>query len=365
MDQRNFFISYSGPDEKWAEWIGFVLEEAGYTVFLQLWDISPGNNFVLKMDEAANSCDRTIMVMSRSYLTSLYAKPEWAQSFAKDPLGSERLVIPVRVESCDFSGILKPVAWINLVDCEESDAIKKLLEGVTVRRNKPLERPVFPGEQREYQILTKPIYPPSEKTFDRRRLPKDEPSSLSIQRGEHFLDALHVFLTAQPSFQAIAFFDIDGQGAINRKFGRHIGDKVIERVFQFLSEETLSNETLHRCGDDTFCVLLPLDATAALKEAARIVELIGRYPWALNVAPNLWVRCSGSAAAFERTERRTEASIHETVLRAAIGCRSARINGGNRAQDPPLALTPDDSVLRKALSKRVNNIHSGGLFDES
>ena len=32
---KDFFVSYSGADRAWAEWIAWVLEEAGYTVVLQ------------------------------------------------------------------------------------------------------------------------------------------------------------------------------------------------------------------------------------------------------------------------------------------------------------------------------------------
>ncbi len=36
----DFFVSYTKADEQWAEWIGWVLEEAGFAVTLQAW-VSP------------------------------------------------------------------------------------------------------------------------------------------------------------------------------------------------------------------------------------------------------------------------------------------------------------------------------------
>lgn len=366
MKRRNYFISYAAPDRKWAEWIGWVIEEANFTVLLQAWDLSPGHNFVMQMDSAAKSCDRMIPVMSRSYLASVYANPEWASLFAKDPAreirrdaGSERLLIPVRVESCDLTGILRPVAWIDLVDCDETDAQNRLLDGLRQQRNKPPQAPRFPGGKREYELLSRPVYPPSEKTFDRRRLPEDDPGSLSIRQGEHFLDRLASFLDENPKYETIAFVDIDGQGAINRKFGRHVGDKVIERVHHTLSLELGGNDTLHRCGDDTFFALLPWDVDMALEELQRILKSICEYHWWSELAPTLRVTCSAAAAPFDLSPGRTETGIHETVLRAAIGCRSARLLGGNRTQKGPLALTPEDRVLKQMLSSKIRNIHSG------
>jgi hypothetical protein len=31
----NFFVSYNHADEAWAEWVAWVLEEAGYTTKVQ------------------------------------------------------------------------------------------------------------------------------------------------------------------------------------------------------------------------------------------------------------------------------------------------------------------------------------------
>ncbi len=51
--RKDFFISYTGADRQWAEWIAFQLKEAGYTVIIQAWDFHAGKNFVLEMHRAA------------------------------------------------------------------------------------------------------------------------------------------------------------------------------------------------------------------------------------------------------------------------------------------------------------------------
>ena len=47
QDHKDFFISYNGADQRWAEWIAWQLEEANYSVILQAWDFLPGSNFVV------------------------------------------------------------------------------------------------------------------------------------------------------------------------------------------------------------------------------------------------------------------------------------------------------------------------------
>jgi TIR domain len=42
----DFFVSYTGTDTAWAEWIAQTLEEAGYRTVVQAWDFRPGQDFV-------------------------------------------------------------------------------------------------------------------------------------------------------------------------------------------------------------------------------------------------------------------------------------------------------------------------------
>ena len=141
----DFFISYTSADKSWAEWIGFVLEEEGFTVIIQAWDFRPGSNFVLEMQRAATEADRTIMVLSPDYLKSQFASPEWAAAFAQDPQGLKRKLVPVLVRQCQPPGLLSSVVHISLVGADESAAQGLLLNGVKAKRAKPAKRPSFPG----------------------------------------------------------------------------------------------------------------------------------------------------------------------------------------------------------------------------
>src|ERR1700722_9563612 len=96
----DFFISYTGADLRWAEWIAYILEEHGFSVVIQAWDFRPGSNFVLGMHKAANDAERTIMVLSPDYLNSAYSAPEWAAAFSSDPMGDGRKIVPVMVREC-------------------------------------------------------------------------------------------------------------------------------------------------------------------------------------------------------------------------------------------------------------------------
>jgi hypothetical protein len=149
--RKDFFVSYTGRDRPWAEWIAWVLEEAGYTVVIQAWDFRPGGNFVLNMQKATEA-NRTIAVLSSLYLDKPFPQSEWAAAFAQDPTSQDRKLIPVRVEECSPPGLLRQIVYVDVFDCDEAEAQQRLLATVRDGRMKPDQRPQFPGKASERQV---------------------------------------------------------------------------------------------------------------------------------------------------------------------------------------------------------------------
>lgn len=150
---KDFFISYNRADKKWAEWIAWQLEEAGYTTVIQAWDFRPGSNFVLEMQKAAKEAKRTIAVLSPDYLNARFTKAEWAAAFAQDPTGEKGTLMPVRVRKCELKGLLSQIIYIDLVDLEE-EALRKtaLLEGLQHnKRIKPKTKAVLSNEIQNFE----------------------------------------------------------------------------------------------------------------------------------------------------------------------------------------------------------------------
>ncbi len=144
----DFFISYTGADTGWAEWLAWCLEVAGYRVVLQAWDIRPGHNFALMMQRGLTAARRTLAVLSPAFLEANYVQPEWAAAFAADAQGLDRKLIPVRVRPCKPKGLLLAIVYVDLVGVRsEHEAMIKLLDGVCIGRGKASWRPNFPGSR--------------------------------------------------------------------------------------------------------------------------------------------------------------------------------------------------------------------------
>jgi hypothetical protein len=64
----DFFISYSPADERWATWLAWEFEAAGYRTLLQAWDFVPGTNFIDFMDRGVRDAAVVVAVLSERYL---------------------------------------------------------------------------------------------------------------------------------------------------------------------------------------------------------------------------------------------------------------------------------------------------------
>src|ERR1700728_3724976 len=89
----DFFVSYTQADRTWAEWIAWQLEENGYRVLIQAWDMVPGNNWTHRMQQGIRQAKRTVAVLSAAYLESVFATAEWEAAWREDPLGEQRKLL--------------------------------------------------------------------------------------------------------------------------------------------------------------------------------------------------------------------------------------------------------------------------------
>ena len=144
--QKHFFISYNSKDKGWAEWIAYHLEKAEYGIIIQAWDFLSADNFVYDMHQASIECKRTLAVLSPNYFDSRFTYAEWVAAFAQDPLGKDGILLPVRVQQFDPPGLLRAIAYIDLVGLNRDEARTELLREVRRERRKPEGEPRFPGD---------------------------------------------------------------------------------------------------------------------------------------------------------------------------------------------------------------------------
>lgn len=155
----DFFISYTGIDRAWAEWIAWQLEAAGYRVLVQAWDFGAGAHFVTEMHQAAQNSLRTVAVLSAAYLGSAYAEAEWQAAWEGDPTGKNRKLLVFRIEDCPRPGLLRQLVTVDLFDLQQDVARARLLAAAEGTRGKPQAEPVFPGSSAPLTARAEPAFP--------------------------------------------------------------------------------------------------------------------------------------------------------------------------------------------------------------
>ena len=143
----DFFVSRTGADAAWAQWIAWQLEAKGYRVVIQDWDFGPGVNFVHKMQQAATDAERTIAVLSPRYFQSAFTEAEWTIAFHRDPAGEKGLLLPIRIENFPLPGMLASWNYLDLFDLDQDTACRQLIAWIGRAgkvRVKPGQEPAFP-----------------------------------------------------------------------------------------------------------------------------------------------------------------------------------------------------------------------------
>jgi hypothetical protein len=160
----DFFVSYTGVDRRWAEWVAWQLEDTGYTVLIQAWDFVPGSDWMLGMDQGVKYARKMIALLSPAYLRSVYGGQEWRTVLAADPEGFSRKLLPVRIEECDRPGLLRTVVGFDLFGLAPEATRAYLLEQVgnsLLGRAKPVTAPEFPVPARSAPPVGEPAFPPA------------------------------------------------------------------------------------------------------------------------------------------------------------------------------------------------------------
>lgn len=207
----DFFISYSPADERWASWIAWSLEEAGYRTVLQAWDFVPGTNFVDFMDRGVSESAAVIAVLSRNYERSRYGRMEWQAALRADPDAPERRLITVRVEDIPVEGLLATITYVDLVPVTDPAAARELLL-TRVRqaldgRARPSLRPDYPGQNGRpaapgpaARAVAPPGRPVGRPAWAGRRRPAAPPVYPRVSGDLRAREAVNVLHLAGPAF---------------------------------------------------------------------------------------------------------------------------------------------------------------------
>lgn len=146
-----------------------------------------------------------------------------------------------------------------------------------------------------------------------RRGLDDQTSALSISPVPH---------------RAAIVIDLDKFKSVNDRFSHQVGDEVLQRLAEILTELTPDDAVVARFGGEEFVILIE-DITAAPALAERLRASIAEEDWSWLTA-DLTVTASVGLSATDNQAGGQHQTVSDAVLRAFQAMATAKALGGNQ-----------------------------------
>ncbi|XP_062579626.1 interleukin-1 receptor accessory protein-like 1-B [Saccostrea cucullata] len=115
--EYDVFISYSSEDEDWVkdELLG-NLEKAGYRVYIDFKDFVPGMAIAENVLDAVYKSRKTIIVMSKNFLKSMWGQYELQQAHNKAIVKRDDVLVLIKYGKCKVPGKLMGKTFLDWTD---------------------------------------------------------------------------------------------------------------------------------------------------------------------------------------------------------------------------------------------------------
>lgn len=114
-DQVGVFISHRGADVDLAEKLAQEIQQAGFQVWLDEWDIRVGDSIVERMNAGLETAKYVIVCYSEAGVLSSWMSREWFSALARQLNGCDVKVLPVRLSGGTPPAILADIKYADLV----------------------------------------------------------------------------------------------------------------------------------------------------------------------------------------------------------------------------------------------------------
>jgi small GTP-binding protein len=121
------FLSHSSKDKEVVRAIAEQLRADGLCVWLDDWEIRPGDSIPAKVEEGLEHSRVLVLCMSTNAFGSDWAQLEAGTFRFRDPLNKERRFIPLRLDEATIKGSLAQFSYINWQPKDPRKEYTKLL----------------------------------------------------------------------------------------------------------------------------------------------------------------------------------------------------------------------------------------------
>jgi hypothetical protein len=217
MKNPKAFVSYAGQDGELAEAIARGLIAEGIEIFLDRWEILPGDNFVQKLNEGLRRAEFFILLLSSYSLNRVWPKAEQDAATVRMVEDNAR-VIPVNlgVRSQDLPPLLRVIHWVSLGDPSGvPSAVGRIRDAIYRTSPKPPLGPVPAFAQASaLNLHLHPELSPADKTVLRILFEIGKERQFMADRDEYSTLALEKGLSREALKDSLAMLEHEGMVSI-------------------------------------------------------------------------------------------------------------------------------------------------------
>ncbi|MFD5130950.1 toll/interleukin-1 receptor domain-containing protein [Streptomyces olindensis] len=121
------FISHNHRDKPQVTPLAARLRLLGVDVWLDSWEIRPGDRIPGKVNEALGLVDTVMVFWSTNSSKSPWVNTEWEAALTRRLRDDSVRVIPVVLDDTPLPPLLEPIMWVSLVDGDVDRAARELV----------------------------------------------------------------------------------------------------------------------------------------------------------------------------------------------------------------------------------------------
>ena len=154
-------LSFAGEDREQAEALAELLENNGYEVFYdryeiaQLWGKNLYTHLLSVYKDKARYC---VVFLSKHYAQKLWANHELESAQARAFVENKEYILPIRLDATEIPGILSTVAYLDLSKMSIDEIYEVLVEKLTgepsQQKTLPLTSSIVEEDLGEYLLLS-------------------------------------------------------------------------------------------------------------------------------------------------------------------------------------------------------------------
>ena len=149
------FLSHSSHNKDVVREIANRLKSDGVKVWFDEWEIEPGDNIPVKIEDGLENSRVLLLFMSAEAFSSDWSQLESHTYRYRDPLNKERRFIPIRLDDSDIRGSLNQFRYIDWRDADKhSEIYQQLLAACNLEKEEPASAPQNEADEIEQKTIS-------------------------------------------------------------------------------------------------------------------------------------------------------------------------------------------------------------------